>query len=52
VLNDPAAGDPTHAGISAVLEQLNTLAAKPIPDVSKLSILPSCYLAAGPSYIL
>ena len=36
VLNDLVAGDPAHAGISAILEQVNVLAAKPIHNVSSL----------------
>jgi hypothetical protein len=39
VLSDPAAGDPAHAGITFVLEQMNALAAKPIHDVSRSSFL-------------
>ena len=36
VLNDPVAGDPAHAGVSALLEQVNVLDATPIHDVSSL----------------
>jgi hypothetical protein len=36
VLHDTAAGDPAHPGILAVLEQVNALATKPVPDVSRL----------------
>ena len=39
MLTDPAAGDPQHAGISSVLEQVNALAGTPGHDVSNIFLL-------------
>ena len=39
MLTDPAAGDPQHAGISSVLEQVNALAGTPGRDVSDIFLL-------------